>query len=67
MRILMAAKINRRTGAQVKPWEIDDVPDEFLDAFKAFDDVAVRKQSRTVHENLFRKFRKKHGYRRYLN
>ena len=49
----------------MKPWEVDRVPEEFLDAFDAFDSVARRLKQAKANEKFFVDFRKRLKYRNY--
>lgn len=45
--ILLAANINRRLGgAVVTPWDVDELPDEYLDAFNEWAAAENRKASK---------------------
>lgn len=67
--IMLAEQINRRSGgALVAPWELEQLPDEWLDAY----DILLRGVPQTKYknplENLFVKFRRQHpSYRKYLS
>lgn len=51
----------------MKPWEIEQVPDEYIDAYDAMEIVSSRVKARQAKDNLFRDFRRKMKYRQYLN
>jgi len=48
VRILLAQKFNLITGAQVRPWEIDDIPGEWLLAIEV---MANETQAETGRQN----------------
>ena len=61
--------INQQCGGPVvRPWELDELPDEWIDVFLGLNDAsAVRERVERI-ENMFREFRRKHPtYRKYLN
>jgi hypothetical protein len=67
IRIIRAQKINQVVGgAAVMPWEVDELPDEWMDAFAGIADdlpevtAMVRAQEKVRDEWL-----KKSGYRSY--
>jgi hypothetical protein len=67
IRIIRAQKINRVVGgAAVMPWEVDELPDEWMDAFTGIADdlpevtAMVRAQEQTRDEWL-----RKNDYRKY--
>jgi hypothetical protein len=64
---LIAEKINQRSGgaALVKPWEVDQVPEDFITAYDAFDIVRRRQRQYEQNEKYFREFRKRFKYRQY--
>ena len=58
--------INRRSGGGlVKPWEVDEVPEDFVEAYDVLNSAARRQQVRDANERLFQDFRKQHKYRQY--
>ena len=67
--ILVAEQINRRNGgALVAPWELEQLPDEWLDAYQVLARGAAAQQQKSRLEHLFVAFRQKHPtYRKYLS
>jgi hypothetical protein len=58
--------INRRSGGGlVKPWEVDEVPEDFVEAYESLNSAAIRQQARDANEKLFQDFRRQHNYRQY--
>ena len=67
--IFLSEDINRRSsGAVVKPWEVDDLPEEFILAYQTlFREIGNQKKKKRM-EGLFLDFRRKHPtYRKYVN
>jgi hypothetical protein len=64
-RILFAQRINKRGGgALVKPWELENVPEDYLTAFRALDDMTQNKEP--SRHRYFEDARRKHpSYRKY--
>ena len=67
--IFLSEQINRRNaGPLVKPWELDDVPDEFLIGYQAIFSQVKRTQQQNKFESVFRDARRRHpSYRKYVN
>ena len=69
--IALAGKINQRAGgALVAPWEVDRLPDEWLDAYRVLADALATQQTRQQQqsrtEGFFAAFRRKHpNYHKY--
>jgi glycogen debranching enzyme len=67
VRIIQAQKINQVTGAALMPWEIEEMPGEWMDAILAMADElremqAARKQVDSVKQKLLKDIRKRnHG------
>jgi len=61
-RILRAQKINRLSGgALVAPWEVDELSDEWLDAYAALDrDLPARQEAQAKVAAAFARFRAAH-------
>lgn len=67
--ILFSQRINQwNSGPLVRPWELDDLPDEFLMAYEAlFTSMRQVKQKANM-EKYFLEARRKHPtYRKYVN
>jgi hypothetical protein len=66
--IFFSEQINKRNyGAVVKPWEVDELPEEFVLAYQMIFQQIGKTKHKQRYEGLFRDFRQKHGYRNYLN
>jgi len=67
--ILLAEQINRRSsGVLVAPWELEQFPDEWLDAYQIILRGAPNPKYKNPLENLFVAARRKHpSYRKYLS
>ena len=65
--IFLSEQINRRNnGALVAPWEVDDLPDEYVFAYRALATAARSAQQRQRVEGMFQKWRRAHPtYRKY--
>ena len=67
--IFLSEQINRRhNGPLVTPWRLDDVPEDFLDAYAALSSVARDTVQRKRLETPFILARRKHPtYRKYVH
>jgi len=71
--IAMAGSINKQAGgALVAPWELDHLPDEWLDAYRvlagALATQKARQQQQSRTEGYFAAFRQKHpNYHKYTH
>ena len=67
--ILLSEQINRRSGGLlVAPWELEQWPDEWLDAYEIILRGVPQTKYRNPLENLFTSSRRKHpSYRKYLS
>ena len=65
--IYLSEYINRRNGGVlVTPWEVDALPDDFLDAYQALQRGEAQTKKKNALENQFIAFRRKHPtYRKY--
>lgn len=62
-RVFMAQQINiQHGGAVIGAWEIEQLPDEWLDAFQGLADLPRRKKRQNAIHNLHQQFR--NDYRR---
>lgn len=65
-RIVLAQTINQRVGgALIAPWQVDTVPEEYLEAFRLWTVVDSRLQAKQKNEKVFTDFRRKMNYRQY--
>ena len=65
--VWLAGEINRRCGALVPPWEVNSLPDEWLELFEGLAiDLPDLKKTADVVKSRFEAFRKQHPtYRKY--
>lgn len=62
----MAQNINQRCGGTVvTPWTLDEVPEDFQEAFSLWTVVDSRQQAKQQSEKVFRDFRRRMNYRNY--
>ncbi len=67
--IWLARVINQQSGgAVIAPWEVQDVPDEWLDVFKGLEqDLPEMQKVEQKKQSMFEAMRKNHpSYRKYL-
>ncbi len=59
--IAQAQQINRLAGgALVAPWEVSQLPDEWLEAFRETDEIPRRRQEKARLEQIFEAARQQH-------
>jgi len=67
IRIIRAQKINQVVGgAAVMPWEVDELPEEWLDLFSGMvDELPAVRQMVQEQESMRQEWLKKNEYRKY--
>lgn len=63
---MLAQNINQRCGGTVvTPWNLDEVPEDFRQAFDLWTVVDKRERVRKKNERYFADFRRRMKYRQY--